>query len=108
MRDVYDFGERLLIVATDRISAFDWILPNGIPDKGRVLTQLSRMWFERLATPHHLLSYDPATVSLPPGTNRDELAGRFAWKVGVEGAADNPSHGIPRKKGLFHRVRYRL
>ena len=42
VRDVYDLGEKLLIVSTDRISAFDWILPNGIPEKGRVLTQLSK------------------------------------------------------------------
>src|SRR6185369_18089704 len=56
VRDVYDFGDRLLIVASDRISAFDWVLPTGIPDKGRVLTQLSLMWFSRLESPNHLLS----------------------------------------------------
>ena len=44
MRDVYDLGDRLLIVATDRVSAFDVVLPNGIPDKGRVLTQMSAYW----------------------------------------------------------------
>ena len=49
MRDVYDLGDALLIVATDRISAFDVILPTGIPDKGRVLTALSRFWFEKTA-----------------------------------------------------------
>src|SRR5258708_2804099 len=54
VRDVYDFGDRLLIVATDRISAFDWVLPTGIPDKGRILTQMSQMWFAKLETPHHL------------------------------------------------------
>ncbi len=48
VRDVYDLGETLLLVATDRISAFDWVLPNGIPDKGRVLTGLSVYWFELL------------------------------------------------------------
>ncbi|MCI0360918.1 MAG: phosphoribosylaminoimidazolesuccinocarboxamide synthase, partial [Planctomycetaceae bacterium] len=48
VRDVYDLGDRLLLVATDRISAFDWVMPNGIPDKGRVLTQLSAFWFELL------------------------------------------------------------
>lgn len=48
VRDVYDLGDTLLIVATDRISAFDVIMPNGIPDKGRVLTQLSRFWFRNL------------------------------------------------------------
>jgi phosphoribosylaminoimidazole-succinocarboxamide synthase len=46
VRDIYDLGDRLLIVATDRISAFDVVMPNPIPDKGRVLTQLSKFWFE--------------------------------------------------------------
>ena len=46
VRDTYDLGDRLLMVATDRISAFDVVLPNGIPDKGRVLTQLSAFWFD--------------------------------------------------------------
>ena len=48
VRDIYDFGDRLLIVATDRISAFDYVLGSGIPDKGKVLTQISAFWFERL------------------------------------------------------------
>ena len=47
VRDVYDLGETLLIVATDRISAFDCIMPNGIPDKGKILTALSLFWFEK-------------------------------------------------------------
>src|SRR5437667_7924261 len=76
VRDVYDFGDRLLIVATDRISAFDWVLPTGIPDKGRVLTQLSAIWFRRLRTSHHLLSLSLDDVPLPAGTDRDVLAGR--------------------------------
>jgi phosphoribosylaminoimidazole-succinocarboxamide synthase len=76
VRDVYDFGDKLLIVATDRISAFDWILPTGIPDKGRVLTQLSRFWFELLKVPHHLLSMNPADVPLPDGTDIGVLEGR--------------------------------
>ena len=76
VRDIYDFGDRLLFVATDRISAFDWILPSGIPDKGRVLTQLSRFWFGLLDVPHHLLSMNPADVNLPEGTNLEELDGR--------------------------------
>jgi len=68
---------RLLIVASDRISAFDVILTPGIPDKGRVLTGLSTHWFEILDTPHHLLSTDPADV---PGIDPavfSELAGRM-------------------------------
>ena len=76
VRDIYDFGDRLLFVATDRISAFDWILPNGIPDKGRLLTQLSRMWFERLDVPHHLLSMDLDDLPLPAGVDREPLQGR--------------------------------
>ena len=51
VRDVYDLGERLLLVATDRISAFDWVLPTGIPDKGRVLTGLCAFWFKFLGVP---------------------------------------------------------
>lgn len=60
VRDVYDLGDSLLIVATDRISAFDVILPTGIPDKGRVLTALSRFWFEKTAhiVPNHFLTSD--------------------------------------------------
>ena len=76
VRDVYDFGDRLLVVATDRISAFDWVLPTGIPDKGRVLTQLSAVWFALLPVEHHLLSLDPRDVPLPPGTDVAPLEGR--------------------------------
>ena len=76
VRDIYDFGDRLLFVATDRISAFDWVLPNGIPDKGRVLTLLSEMWFGRLQAPHHLLSMDVGQVPLSAGVDRDSLVGR--------------------------------
>ncbi len=63
VRDVYDLGDRLLFIATDRISAFDWILPTGIPDKGRVLTTLSAWWFAQVDVPHHLIT-----------TNLDSLA----------------------------------
>lgn len=76
VRDVYDFGDRLLLVASDRISAFDWILPTGIPDKGRVLTQISQFWFERLGTPHHLITTDPTTLPLPEGADVPALEGR--------------------------------
>ena len=58
VRDVYEIGDELLIVSTDRISAFDWILPNGIPSKGVVLTQVSQFWFDQLNVSHHLLSTD--------------------------------------------------
>src|SRR5204862_7808557 len=58
VRDIYDFGDQLLIVATDRISAFDYVLGSGIPDKGKVLTQISAFWFDRTAgiVPNHMLS----------------------------------------------------
>ncbi len=67
VRDVYDLGEHLLFVATDRISAFDWVLPNGIPDKGRVLNQLSAFWFGLLAdsVPTHLESGDVGDDRIP-------------------------------------------
>lgn len=76
VRDVYDLGERLLLVASDRISAFDWVLPTAIPDKGRVLTQISAFWFEMLPGPHHVLSNDIDTVDLPAGVDRDAFRGR--------------------------------
>jgi len=58
VRDIYDLDEQLLIVATDRISAFDVVMPNPIPDKGRVLNQISRFWFETMTdiVPHHMIS----------------------------------------------------
>jgi len=69
VRDIYDFGDRLLIVATDRISAFDYVLGSGIPDKGKVLTQISTFWFERMQpiVANHLLS---TTASSYPGEAR--------------------------------------
>jgi len=77
VRDIYDLGDHLLLVSTDRISAFDYVLPNGIPDKGRVLTGLSVFWFEMLAAviPNHLVSIDMKDF---PGSlqGREELAGR--------------------------------
>jgi len=62
VRDIYDLGDKLLIVATDRISAFDWINPVGIPDKGKILTQMSLFWFEMMGdlVENHLISADIA------------------------------------------------
>jgi phosphoribosylaminoimidazole-succinocarboxamide synthase len=78
VRDIFDLGETLLLVATDRISAFDYVLGSGIPDKGKVLTQLSAFWFARTRdiVPNHLLSTDVSTY--PDGMNRhaDVLGGR--------------------------------
>ena len=58
VRDVYDLGDRLVIVATDRISAFDWVLPTPIPGKGKLLTQMTLFWFHKLGVRHHLLDTD--------------------------------------------------
>lgn len=78
VRDVYEIGYALLIVATDRISAFDYVLGSGIPDKGKVLTQLSGFWFERMGdlVPHHLISMDPASYPEPARRHADVLRGR--------------------------------
>jgi phosphoribosylaminoimidazole-succinocarboxamide synthase len=76
VRDVYDLGDRLLLVSTDRISAFDWVLPTPIPDKGRVLTQLSNFWFRQLDVPHQVLETDVERMDLPAGADRTTLAGR--------------------------------
>lgn len=65
VRDVYDLGDRLAIVATDRISAFDWVMPTGIPGKGELLTKMSVFWFRLLGTPHHFLTDDVTTLPVP-------------------------------------------
>lgn len=77
VRDVYDLGEELLLIATDRISAFDVVMPNGIPDKGRTLTQISHFWFTKLRAivPAHEISVD---------------AGEIAARLAKEGVADTP------------------
>lgn len=76
VRDIYDLGDKLLIVATDRLSAFDVILPTPIPDKGRVLTQLSLFWFDLLKAiiPNHVLS--ATDFPAPFDIHRNDLAGR--------------------------------
>jgi phosphoribosylaminoimidazole-succinocarboxamide synthase len=76
VRDVYDLGDRLVIVATDRISAFDWVLPTGIPDKGRVLTALTGFWFDFLGVPNHLLGTDLKDMGPAFAGRADVLAGR--------------------------------
>src|SRR5262245_16172563 len=76
VRDVYDLGDRLVIVATDRISAFDWVLPTGIPDKGRVLTSLTLFWLDFLKVPNHLLSTDVSAMGPAFAAQEDALAGR--------------------------------
>jgi phosphoribosylaminoimidazole-succinocarboxamide synthase len=76
VRDIYDLGDRLLLVSTDRISAFDWVLPTAIPDKGAVLTQIAAFWFDRLGEPNHLITTDVEAMGLPPEADRAMLAGR--------------------------------
>ncbi len=76
VRDVYDVGSHLLIVSTDRISAFDWILPNGVPGKGIVLNQLSKFWFEHLEVANHMICTEPpADLNITPD-QRQQLRGR--------------------------------
>jgi phosphoribosylaminoimidazole-succinocarboxamide synthase len=76
VRDVYDLGDRLVIVATDRLSAFDWVLPTPIPDKGRVLTALTLFWLDRLGVPNHLLGTDLSVMGPAFAERADELTGR--------------------------------
>jgi len=88
VRDVYDLDDSLLIVATDRISAFDCIMPNGIPDKGKILTSLSLFWFDKLKEldiPTHLIETDAARFPTQFQPYRDQLIGRsmLVKKAGV-------------------------
>jgi phosphoribosylaminoimidazole-succinocarboxamide synthase len=88
VRDVYDLGEFLLVVATDRISAFDVVLPTPVPDRGKVLTQLSAFWFERTrsAVPNHLVATDLSALAQAVGRREKELEGlrgrsMLVWKA---------------------------
>ena len=78
VRDIYDLGDRLLIVVTDRISAFDVIMPNGIPDKGVVLNQISHYWFKQVESliPNHVVSTDISTLPEPFQKAKDQLLHR--------------------------------
>ena len=78
VRDIYDTGDNLLMVASDRISAFDYILPDEIPFKGEVLTRISAFWFDKFRdlVPNHLVSLDPADFPAEFAEYRDYLAGR--------------------------------
>src|SRR5881394_3067516 len=76
VRDVYDLGDRLVIVATDRISAFDWVLPTPIPDKGRVLTALTLFWLDHLKFANHLLATDVAAMGAAFAAHAGDLQGR--------------------------------
>src|SRR3954463_6906772 len=77
VRDVYDLGDALLIVATDRISAYDVIMPNGIPDKGKILTGLSLFWFKQYSRfENHLLAADVADYPTELRAYADQIEGR--------------------------------
>ena len=76
VRDIYDLGDRLVIVASDRISAFDWVLPTPIPDKGRILTAMTMFWFDYLRVANHLLSTDIREMGPPFADHGPVLEGR--------------------------------
>ena len=78
VRDIYQVGDDLLLIATDRISAFDYVLGSGIPDKGKVLTQLSAFWFERIGNlvPHHVIATDVAKYPAALQAHAETLLGR--------------------------------
>ncbi len=76
VRDVFDLGDTLLMVVTDRISAFDVILPSGVPDKGKVLNQLSLFWMDFLGLPNHLVTADVDEYPAPLQCAKDDLRGR--------------------------------
>lgn len=80
VRDIYDLGDTLIFIATDRISAFDCILPNGIPHKGKVLTSISRFWFEKFDwMPNHIISCDPSDFPAPFNNYVKDLEGRSMY-----------------------------
>ena len=95
VRDIYDFGDQLLIVATDRISAFDYVLGSGIPDKGKVLSQISAFWFDRMLAivPNHVLSTDVADF---PGLFADDVAVLAGRSMPVRKAEPLPIECVAR------------
>ena len=92
VRDVYDLGDRLVIVATDRISAFDWVLPTGIPDKGRVLTGLTLFWLDHPAGAQPPARAPTSTTMGPPFAAQADVLAR-------------PQHAGPQDRGRADRVR---
>ncbi len=81
VRDIYEFGNNLLIVATDRISSFDVVMPNGIPGKGKILTKISEFWFRKTEQlmPNHLISTDAADFPEAVAEHAELLEGRSMW-----------------------------
>lgn len=76
VRDIYNFGNSILLVSTDRISAYDWILPTGIPEKGKILNQMAEFWFEKLPVKNHLITTDVNKMPFPEGTDLKMFEGR--------------------------------
>ena len=79
VRDIYDFGDKVLLVSSDRISAFDWILPTAIPDKGKVLNQTAEFWFETLGVRNHVITTDVSKIPFPAGTDLSMFEGRSVF-----------------------------
>ena len=92
VREMFDLGDRLLLVATDRISAFDCVMPNGIPRKGEVLTQLSHFWFDRFAAlvPNHLLARSGDPLPAAPSPLACAVAPRGSSVCGLQCCLLNP------------------
>jgi phosphoribosylaminoimidazole-succinocarboxamide synthase len=113
VRDVYDLGEKLLIVATDRISAFDWILPTAIPDKGKILTAMSVFWFyyTQDVIPNHLISANFSEFPSVLQPFKNQLEGRSmlvkkAKRIDIECVARGYLVGsgykdLPAEKSIF-------
>ena len=114
VRDVYDLGDRLAIVATDRISAFDWVMPTPIPGKGELLTAMSRFWFAKLGVPNHQLP-DELPEPFRPLAARTMLAkkatvvpfefvvrGYLAGSVWKEYQREGTACGVPLPAGLLN------
>lgn len=78
VRDIYDLGDSLLLVSTDRISAFDWVLPTGIPYKGQILNRISAFWFSLIYEPNHIITTNVDEMGLPPDVDLAPLRGRTA------------------------------
>ena len=101
VRDIYDLGETLLIVACDRISAYDHVLQPGIPGKGKILNQLTNFWFDTFASdiPNHLEATDPADFPAELKPHADTLRGRSVFVV-----VDQRSADVEERNHLVHAV----
>jgi len=101
VRDVYDLGTQLLIVASDRISAYDVVMPNGIPDKGRILTAISLFWFEKFGREfeNHLIASDVSKFPLMVQPFRDQLAGRSMLVARPTSSPSKRRPWLPRRLG---------